>query len=762
MLGSLVLGTVFLLLQPVHSAVTWTATPFNPAAFPLAVRSPYLSAWLPQGEGNALNAVWPQFWTGSVGVSKPITLGWAGYINVDGVSYNFLGDPGVPNTNAQKAVQTSSVFTSTQSIFTLTAGPVDLTATFLSPVEPSNLLNQSLPFSYLALTATPNDGASHSVQVYTDISAEWVSGSDSLTVNWTTTVGDVITHQVQLENQALFGEVNDQIQQGPGYHSTRMTPGTTFQTGQDIVVRAQFINHSTLLDTQDTNFRDVSDDWPVFALAHDLGTISGPSEPVVYSVGRARDPAIEYLIANDAVQYRSSYFWSKYPTADDAISEFLGDYNNALARANAFDAQVSADANKISSTYAGLVALSVRQVFGAIEITVSKTSSGQFNTSDIMTFLKEISSDGNVNTVDVIFPGWPLFIYTNPVIGRDLLLPLLNYQETGQYPNMWACHDMGSIYPQALGHNNGDDEKMPIEESGNMLIMSLSYVQKSGDISYVSTYYNLLNQWTEYLVANTLIPGDQISTDDFAGPLANQTNLAIKGIIGIKAMSVMAEMVGDMATSANYSGIAASYVKQWQGYATSTDGLHLTLAYNNETTWGLSYNMYADKLLGTNLIPDSVYEMPNSLPPDPPETAWYPTVDEEYGVPLDTRHLYTKSDWQSWTAAFMTNTTVRDMFVDAVQKYAADGESSQPLGDWYWANDGEVEGFRARPVVGGHLALLALQSVEYADVSNITASNPNTTKGSTNTSIGYRHEARRVDVVSVILAVVVLSGTLVL
>jgi hypothetical protein len=48
------------------SAVSWNATPFNPASVPLAVQSPYLSAWLPQGAGTALNGAWPQFWTGSV------------------------------------------------------------------------------------------------------------------------------------------------------------------------------------------------------------------------------------------------------------------------------------------------------------------------------------------------------------------------------------------------------------------------------------------------------------------------------------------------------------------------------------------------------------------------------------------------------------------------------------------------------------------------------------------------------------------------
>jgi len=36
-----------------------------------------------------------------------------------------------------------------------------------------------------------------------------------------------------------------------------------------------------------------------------------------------------------------------------------------------------------------------------------------------------------------------------------------------------------------------------------------------------------------------------VSTDDFAGPLRLQTNLALKGIIGIHAMSELAAIVGN-------------------------------------------------------------------------------------------------------------------------------------------------------------------------------------------------------------------------
>ncbi|KAG9017718.1 hypothetical protein FRB95_007102 [Tulasnella sp. JGI-2019a] len=681
------------LASAVNAAVTWTAIPFNPASIPLAVRTPYLSTWLPQGAGTALNAAWPTFWNGDI-------QGWAGYIRVDGTVYNFLGVPS--NTGSVKAVQKSMAFTSTQSTFVLTAGGVDLTVNFLSPVEPTNLVLQSLPFSYMALTVKANDGGSHSVQVYSDISAEWASGDSSQTVNWgldglgTT----VVTHYVQLSTQQQYTEYNDHIQQGAAYYSTSNSVSMTYQSGQDTVVRGNFISTGKLPSTQDGNFRAVSNAWPVFAFAHDLGTVTATaSAPVVYTVGRVRDPAIEYIIAGGALQARSNYFWSAYTTVDAAIAAFLPDYANALTRANTFDAKVQADASAISADYASIVALSIRQALGATEITISKTSTGAWNTADIMMFLKEISSDGNVSTVDVIFPAWPVFLYVNPTFGKYLLTPLFAYQATGQYPNKWAVHDMGASYPKALGHNDGADEPMPLEESGNMLIMTLSYAQKTGDNSLLTTYSALLDQWTQFLVAEALIPASQISTDDFAGSLANQTNLAIKGIIGIQAMSNIWTTLGNPTKSANYSSIASSYVTKWQTLATATGGTHLTLAYGNSASWGLSYNLYADKLLKLNLFPASVYTM---------QTAWYKTVEGAYGIPLDTRHTYTKSDWEIWTSAIVTDTTLRNFLVTSVKNFAADGLNSSPFGDWYETTTGASEGFRARPVVGGHLALLVL------------------------------------------------------
>lgn len=125
-----------------------------------------------------------------------------------------------------------------------------------------------------------------------------------------------------------------------------------------------------------------------------------------------------------------------------------------------------------------------------------------------------------MNTVDVIFPAHPIFLYTNPQLLRYLLKPLYEIQERGRYPNRYAMHDIGAHYPNATGHPDGNDEPMPLEECGNMVIMALAYALKAKDMDYLDLHYKFLKQWTTYLVEDALYPANQISTDDFAGSLA--------------------------------------------------------------------------------------------------------------------------------------------------------------------------------------------------------------------------------------------------
>jgi hypothetical protein len=86
------------------------------------------------------------------------------------------------------------------------------------------------------------------------------------------------------------------------------------------VVRSQFINNSVLANTEDTKFRAVSNNWSVFAFAHDLGTVSTTSTvPAIHTVGHVRDPAIQYIVANDVYQPQSIYFWNAYSSVADLV-----------------------------------------------------------------------------------------------------------------------------------------------------------------------------------------------------------------------------------------------------------------------------------------------------------------------------------------------------------------------------------------------------------------------------------------------------------
>lgn len=161
--------------------------------------------------------------------------------------------------------------------------------------------------------------------------------------------------------------------------------------------------------------------------------------------------------------------------------------------------------------YLTLTSLATRQAFGAVQLvgTLEKP----------YLFLKEISSNGNTQTVDVIFPASPIFFHLNPELVKLLMDPHYENQESGHYPNKYAIHDLGTHYPNATGHPDGNDEPMPLEECGNMMAMTLSYVQRTRNTDYIKQHYPLLKQWADFLVADSLYPNHQLSTDDFAGPL---------------------------------------------------------------------------------------------------------------------------------------------------------------------------------------------------------------------------------------------------
>lgn len=526
---------------------------------------------------------------------------------------------------------------------------------------------------------------------------EWVTGDHGAIAEWDYGLTDdnIAYHKVHRQQQLPFSETRQQADWGNWYWATQNSNQLSFQSGSDTAVRGTFVSTGSLSNTKDTNYRPINQEWPTFGFSSDLGSVTVPVN-TLYTLGLAQEQAIQFDGATGIVPLTS--LWPSYfPNEKSALSFFYKDYAYIGTETSTFDHKVATDSIQAGGNdYNTITALSVRQSFGALQLVGNSTKP--------YLFLKEISSDGNTQTVDVIFPFQPILLYTNPSLLKLMLDPLFENQESGQYPNTYSMHDLGANYPNATGHHDGKDEPQPLEECGNMLIMTLAYAERTNDIDYLSQHYKILDQWTQYLIDEALIPADQISTDDFAGSLVNQTNLALKGIIGIEAMARIASVTGNTVQARNYTMIAHAYMEEWQnlGIAHDAQPPHTTLGYGRNETHGILYNLYADALLRLDLVPRSVYDM---------QSAFYPTVSYDFGIPLDTRHKYTKSDWEMFAAAVASDST-KNMMIHDLAKFIDQTHTSSPMTDLYDAETGNwpdgAGHFAARPVVGGHFALLAL------------------------------------------------------
>jgi len=667
--------------------------PLRPPAVPLAVRSPYLSTWLAT---DNLPGTWPSFWTGRI-------TAMAGLATIDGTPYVFLGAPSLPNTTPFPTMRQISVeTTATSSQFVLQQGGVELDITFLSPVEPGDLSKQSMPLSYVSAQAHSVDDKPHKVSLYFDISGEWASGNADTPITWDeqrySGVGgaNLISLSCTPAAPRVFAEANDSAEWGTVVWSTQDRPGLTWQIGGDAAVRSQLISHGTLLDTVDQRKpRPINDQYPVFGFNLDLGTVSRkPAEPFVISIGHVREPAINYLGTPLPPLWKSYY-----PTWQAMVAAFHADYDAAGQRADQLDRKINTDAERAGGPrYAALCSLALRQAYAGTELV---SHNGQ-----PWAFLKEISSDGNVTTIDVTYPCMPVFLYADPAYLGLLLAPILDYVENNTYPKPFAPHDLGSHYPNATGHLNGQgEEDMPVEESANMLIMAATLINRlpaPAATTFAQQHYKICKQWADYLVGNALDPGFQNQTDDFTGFIGHSVNLALKGIIGIGAMSQIATKANKPTDASGYLATARSYITQWAQKAQDNTGNHLKLAYDQPGTWSLKYNGYADRVLGLGLVSPTIAAK---------EAAWYLTRANTYGVPLDIRHTFTKNDWEMWTAAWLKDhQDIRNLLIDSVYEFATTTPSRVPMTDFYDTVIDRQNGFQARPVVGGFFALLTVQS----------------------------------------------------
>jgi hypothetical protein len=617
-----------------------SAATIRPPAVPLVVRGPYESIWLPS---TVLNGASPMFWNGR-------TLRFAGEVSVDGTRYVFMG---LPRAGERRLPQTAFALTPTRSIFTLRGAGVELSIDFLSPVEASDVRRLAMPFGYLFATARSVDGRTHRVRLNVSFDSQFHQAAS------TTNGLSVVT-------------IAPQPQQVLAEHDDMPAWGT-----------------QVLAARSGRRLRVVATPAGGYAFEDEFGTV-GPTQtaPFIVLVGYVREPAVSYLGKPLPPLWKS--FW---PTWQRMAAFAAGDAREALSRAEQLDARVTADAMRAGGPkYAALCALAMRQAFGAVELVGTAQRP--------WLFLKEISSDGNVSTVDVIYPAFPVFLYANPQLLGLLLDPLFAYAQTGGWPKPYAEHDLGSSYPNAAGHNDGKEEDMPVEESANMLLMTDAYAQRVDAASareYVRRYYRVLSQWADYEIRHGVDPENQLTTDDFTGRIRASANLALKAVLSVAAMAQLAHTAGYPADAKRYRTIASGLMGRWLRLARSTAGPHLVLAYGQPSSWSLKYNAFPDRLLDLAELPAPVLSE---------ESSYYLTRLNRFGVPLDNRHSYTKLDWEMFVAAATQNARLRTALIDDVYDFANASQSRTPLSDWYDTVTGQRESFTARPVVGAVFSLL--------------------------------------------------------
>ncbi|KAI1795669.1 hypothetical protein LXA43DRAFT_991614 [Ganoderma leucocontextum] len=661
-----------------------------PAAIPLAVKHPYMSVWYGSlNNSNSLSNSWPLFWNlGAI-------MGWAGKIRVNGTTYKWLGQ----DATGTPANVTNVQITPTRSIFVMQAGPMNVTVTFLTPIEPDDWVKQSIPFSYVSVEAESLDGNSYPVQVYSDISAEWVSGNRSSVVQWNNVnTGNSVYHQIQLQSPQQNIEIADQAQDGKAYYAISTSQSRiTWQIDVDATTRNGFQANGVLTNAESTAFASISPVFTVFALAVDLGTIKSTSSPVTWSIGYVRDPSITYTTSTGAIQQRRPYYVTQYNDIDNAIDAFTGDYAGAHDRAVALDQKIMSAAAKVSSQYSDIVSLAMRQTMSALDITVGTDSSGNLVQSDIMIFMKNLGTDRRVNPVEHIYAAFPTFLYLNASLGGALLNPLMASQAS-LTDQTSAAADIGSAYPAASGPSAVPQQG--VEESGNMLITLLAHARISGDGTLLSQYYNTTKRWADYLVSNAVKSSNQTNQDGTTTALAN---IAIKGIIGVKAMAEIARAVGENQDATQYDGQASSLLGSWLSLAASSGGSRLLGNYGDQQSWSLFYNMFADKLLGLNFVPQSTIDQQTQYLSSLLATA------SQLGLPIDsTSGQVGNAAWSLFASAYVSDSTVRDSLVSRVHNHANFNQTSGVFPERYDVSSGAGKNGFAGPALGGVFSHLAL------------------------------------------------------
>lgn len=574
------------------------------------------------------------------------------------------------------AKQKSVDVLATNTYYTFECGPVELDVVFTAPMLIDDYDLISTPINYISYQVRSTDGQKHDVQFY--LSANPLMGVNRESQPTISTYGSqqgvpyVRTGTIE---QPILAKSGDGICIDWGYFYLPAINGDV-ALGSVEEVEGAFAQTGALPAlTNDVVARKPSE-MPTLAYVHNFGSVENASSYALVGYDEIED--IEYMYR----RYKAYWAHGGKVTIFDAFKNLDANYSNIMKRCRAFDKMIYEDGMASGGKeYAEILSGSYRHMMAAHKL---------FEDVDgnLLWFSKENNSNGCVNTVDLTYPEAPLFLAYNPELQKAMMTSIFDYSYSGRWTKPFAAHDLGT-YPIANGQVYGGD--MPLEEAGNMLTLAAMLCKLDGNTEYVNKYWELITLWADYLVENGQDPENQLCTDDFAGHWAHNCNLSLKAICGVAGYAEMARMKGEEEVADKYLAKAREMAAKWEEMA--KEGDHYRLAFDRENTWSQKYNMIWDQLWDMDLFSEEVYSN---------EIAYYLKVQNQYGLPLDCRRDYTKSDWIMWTATMAPDTETFQKFVTPVYDYINVTESRVPISDWHDTKTAKMVGFKARSVIGGY------------------------------------------------------------
>ena len=692
--------------------------PLRPPAVPLVACNPYFSIWSP---ADTLTGADTRHWSG-----KPNRI--SSQVSIDGKIFRVMGLR--PSAFNAALVQKSLTVLPTRTIYVFEDANdnarVRLTLTFLTPALPDDLDALARPVTYVTYAFESLDAQPHDIAIqFTACADITVNEPDETPATGSMPkVNGLATVCLGSKDQRILWRTGDGIGIDWGYlyvaaDATQAT--ASLSTGSAYENAFAFAANTTANTTANSPTKTGIADGTLAKNTYATlrftpfkigggNTANTAPAPATRTVILAYDDlySIQYFGKNLRPYWRRNG-WE----AADLLAHSASDYEPLRQRCEALDTELMSDlTNAGGAKYAQIAALAFRQCFAAGQFVAD--ANGQ-----PLQFCKENHSNGCIATSDVFTPMSPLFLLNGPTLAKSFIVPFMNYAASPRWPFPFAPHDLG-VYPIANGQVYGGREKglggqMPIEESGNLLILFAAIAQMENNASFASLYWPTLEKWAGYLKEKGWDPEKQLCTDDFAGAYPHNTNLGIKAIIGLGAFAKLCDLRGDTAKAREYHDLARDYAQRW--IATADDGDHYRLAFDEPDTWSQKYNLVWNRILDLDIFPRDVARK---------EMDFYLKTQNEYGLPLDSRRVSAKVDSLAWVATLTQNRDDFAAIIAPIFSFLNKTEQRAPMTDFYRTTDATKDQFTARPVVGGvFLQLLYDKTVwqKYASRDKTKAAN---------------------------------------